>query len=217
MFTGIIEGLGQVVSLQKANQGARLVIAAPFDMGEVKLGASIAVNGACLTATRIAGQAFAADVSYETLRGTGLGDLAVNDKVNLERALKAADRLDGHIVSGHVDGTGVIIKRENVGDAIAIRINAPAELLNQLVLKGSVAVDGVSLTINELNGDGFAVNIIPHTRNLTTVGFKPVQSRVNLETDILGKYVQRFLGLKNNTETTPKSLTLASLIENGFV
>ena len=208
MFTGIIEGLGQVVSIQKAAQGARLTIAAPFDMAEVKLGASIAVNGACLTAAQISGQTFAADVSYETLRSTGLGGLASNDKVNLERALKAADRLDGHIVSGHVDGTGVIIKRENIG--------APKELLDQMVLKGSVAVDGVSLTINALNDDAFTVSIIPHTRDLTTVGFKPVQSRVNLETDILGKYVQRFLGLTADAPVK-QSLTLENLIANGFV
>lgn len=204
-----------MAAIHKNGPNARLVIRAPFDLRQVPLGASIAVNGVCLTAAQIEGQNFSADVSYETLRATGLGDLHVNDKVNLERALLATGRLDGHIVSGHVDGVGGIISRTEIGDALAIRISASAELLEQMVLKGSIAVDGVSLTINELDDAGFGVSIIPHTKDLTTVGFKPLQSKVNLETDILGKYVQRFLGLAKNKPD--KGLTIESLIENGFV
>lgn len=215
MFTGIVEGLGRVAGLQRTGQSARLTIETPFDINEVNLGASIAVNGACLTVTQIAGYAFAADVSYETLDSTCLGCLAVNDKVNVERAIKASDRLDGHIVSGHVDGTGVILNRREIGNAIAISISAGKDLLRQMVLKGSIAVDGVSLTINELDDAGFGVSIIPHTKDLTTVGFKPLQSTVNIETDILAKYVQRFLGFSSE-KPVKESLTLESLITNGF-
>lgn len=215
MFTGIVEGLGRVADLARAGQSARLTIETPFDIREVNVGASIAVNGACLTVTTITGRAFAADVSYETLDSTCLGRLTVNDKVNVERAIRATDRLDGHIVSGHVDGSGVILSRTEIGNAIAVKISASTELLRQMVLKGSIAVDGVSLTINTLDDAGFGVSLIPHTKNLTTVGFKPVQSMVNIETDILGKYVQRFLGL---SATTPvkKTLTLEELVANGF-
>lgn len=216
MFTGIVEGLGTISGIARTGQSARLSIKTPFDINAVNIGASIAVNGACLTVTAINGATFAADVSYETLDSTCLGCLAVNDKVNVERALKASDRLDGHIVSGHVDGTGKILNRAQIGNAIAIKISAGTELLHQMVLKGSIAVDGVSLTINELNDDAFTVSIIPHTKDLTTVGFKPVGSTVNIETDVLGKYVQRFLGFSSNKPVN-KSLTLESLINNGFV
>lgn len=216
MFTGIVEGLGKVAGINKTGASAQLQIETPFNINEVKIGASIAVNGACLTVTQITGAAFAADVSYETLNSSCLGGLAVNDKVNVERALKASDRLDGHIVSGHVDGVGQIISRAQIGNAIAIKISASAALLGLMALKGSIAVDGVSLTINELSENAFGVSIIPHTKNLTTVGFKPLGSAVNIETDILGKYVQRFLGLASN-EPAKKALTLQSLIENGFV
>lgn len=216
MFTGIVEGLGRVAGLNRTGQSARLSIETPFDINEVDLGASIAVNGACLTVTTITGKTFAADVSYETLDSTCLGCLSINDKVNVERAIKASDRLDGHIVSGHVDGTGVILNRREIGNAIAIAISASQDLLRQMVLKGSIAVDGVSLTINELDDTGFGVSIIPHTKDLTTVGFKPLNGIVNIETDILGKYVQRFLGFTSN-KPVKESLTLESLINNGFV
>lgn len=215
MFTGIVEGLGRVADLARAGQSARLTIETPFDIRDVNLGASIAVNGACLTVTAILGKAFAADVSYETLDSTCLGCLAVNDKVNVERALRATDRLDGHIVSGHVDGNGKILSRTEIGNAIAVKISAAPELLRQMVLKGSVAVDGVSLTINTLDDTSFGVSLIPHTKNLTTVGFKPVQSMINIETDILGKYVQRFLGFSAATPVK-KTLTLEELVANGF-
>ena len=215
MFTGIVEGLGRVAGLQRMGQSARLAIETPFDINEVNLGASIAVNGACLTVTTITGKAFTADVSYETLDSTCLGCLTINDKVNVERAIKASDRLDGHIVSGHVDGTGVILNRTQIGNAIAVTISADNELLRQMVLKGSIAVDGVSLTINELDDTGFGISIIPHTKDLTTVGFKPLNSIINIETDILGKYVQRFLGFASN-KPVKESLTLESLIANGF-
>lgn len=216
MFTGIVEGLGRVIGLNRTGQSARLTIETPFDINKVNLGASIAINGACLTVTSIAGKAFAADVSYETLDSTCLGCLTVNDKVNVERAIKASDRLDGHIVSGHVDGTGIILNRAEIGNAIAVRISASQELLRQMVLKGSVAVDGVSLTVNVLDAVSFGVSIIPHTKNLTTVGFKPLNSMINIETDILGKYVQRFLSFSSE-KPVKESLTLESLIQNGFV
>jgi riboflavin synthase len=192
MFTGIIEGLGTIVSLTPGNQGRALTIAADFDLTDTKLGASIAVDGACLTAVKLDGRQFSVDVSPETLRRTTLGDLRAGARVNLERALRLGDRLDGHLVSGHVDGIGQVKDRRREGNAILIRIGVAVELARYMIEKGSVAVAGTSLTINRVGDGGFEVSIIPHTAHLTTIGSVRVGQGVNIETDMIGKYIDKF-------------------------
>jgi riboflavin synthase len=195
MFTGIIEGLGTVAEVRGVGSGRRLRIRADFALEGSAVGDSISVSGACLTAVRIDGAHFEADLSPETLATTALGRLRVGERVNLERALRLSDRLDGHIVSGHVDGVGTLRRKEQAGNATVVSIGVPSSLGSQLVLKGSVAVDGISLTVNRLesSGGGFAVSIIPHTARMTTIGLKGAGDPLNIETDMLGKYVERLL------------------------
>lgn len=195
MFTGIIEGLGTLKAIQMSGggRGRRLTIEADFELDRTKIGDSIAVNGACLTAVTISGKRFEVDVAPETLKMTTFGEAKVGDRVNLERALRLSDRLDGHLVSGHIDGTGTIKQKRNVGNAIIVTIEVPERLSDYMIPKGSVAVDGISLTINQCRRDSFDLSIIPHTAHLTTIGFKEAGVRVNIETDMIGKYVQRFL------------------------
>lgn len=217
MFTGIIEGLGRVEAIRVAGEGGRLrVDLGPLADG-VKLGDSVAVDGACLTVAALGGSAAEFDVSAETLRRTTLGALRAGRAVNLERALRAGDRLGGHFVLGHVDGTGVIERLDTAPGQTTLGIQAPPEVVGQLILKGSVAVDGISLTIAELAADRFAIAVIPHTLDHTTLRSKVVGARVNLETDVLGKYVLRFLaGLKSGTESKA-GITQAFLAEHGFM
>lgn len=193
MFTGIIEGLGSVMRFQQARGGRRLRIAADFALSGTRIGDSIAVSGACLTVVAVAGHEFEADVSPETLRCTNFGDLAVGDRVNLERALRLGDRLDGHLVTGHVDGIGVLTARRAAGNSVEVAFEVDAGLSRRMVPKGSIAVDGVSLTVNECSEKRFSVNIIPHTEKLTTIGFKNAGETVNIENDMIGKYVERLL------------------------
>jgi riboflavin synthase len=193
MFTGIIEGLGTIVSVTPGRQGQVLSIAADFDLADTQLGDSIAVDGACLTAVKLDGRQFTVDVSPETVRRTTLGDLRAGARVNLERALRLGDRLDGHLVSGHVDGIGRIKIRRDEGNAIIIGIGVAAELARYMIEKGSVAVAGTSLTINRIDAAGFEVSVIPHTAHLTTIGTSRVGQRVNIETDMIGKYVEKFV------------------------
>jgi riboflavin synthase len=195
MFTGIIEGLGTLKAIQMSGggRGRRLTIEADFELDRTKIGDSIAVNGACLTAVTISGKRFEVDVAPETLKMTTFGEAKVGDRVNLERALRLSDRLDGHLVSGHIDGTGTIKQKRNVGNAIIVTIEVPERLSDYMIPKGSVAVDGISLTINQCRRDSFDLSIIPHTAHLTTIGFKEAGVRVNIETDMIGKYVRRFL------------------------
>lgn len=194
MFTGIIEGFGSVVSVSPAQQGQALTIAADFDLVGTKLGDSIAVDGACLTAVKLDGRKFTVDVSPESLRRTTLGSLKTGGRVNLERALRLGDRLDGHLVSGHVDGLGQVSGRNREGNAIIIRIKVGQELARHMIEKGSVAVAGTSLTINRCDASSFDVSIIPHTAHLTTIGTCSVGTWVNIETDMIGKYVEKFVG-----------------------
>ncbi|MBW2356214.1 MAG: riboflavin synthase [Deltaproteobacteria bacterium] len=189
MFTGIIEGLGTI----EAVQGRQLAISADFELDGTGIGDSIAVNGACLTVVRLDGRRFSVDLSPETAARTTLGRAAVAERVNLERALRLSDRLDGHLVLGHVDGIGTISGRRRQANALLVDIAVPEALARHLIEKGSVAVDGISLTVNRCNAGSFSVSIIPHTAQLTTVGFKPTGSPVNIETDIIGKYVEKFL------------------------
>lgn len=219
MFTGIIEGLGTLTAVKPSGQGARLSVASEVSLETTGIGDSIAVNGACLTAVTISGNRFEVDVSPETLRQTTLGNARVGDRVNIERALRLGDRLDGHLVSGHIDGLGVIRQRTPLSNAIVITISVPTELTRYMIHKGSVAVDGVSLTINDLGPESFEVSIIPHTAGLTTVGFKQPGNRVNIETDMIGKYIERFMTTPGNADAAgkKKDIDIALLAKSGFM
>lgn len=193
MFTGIIEGSGAITALRPSGEGRRLTILADFDLTGTRIGDSIAVNGACLTAVAIEGRHFTADVSPETVTRSTFATARVGARVNLERAMTLSSRLDGHIVSGHVDGVGRLSDRREFSNAILLTFTVPADLTRYMIEKGSVAVDGVSLTINRVDNTGFDVTLIPHTASLVTVGVKRVGDAVNIETDLIGKYVERLL------------------------
>ena len=190
-----------------------------MDLSETAIGDSIAVNGACLTAVAISGNRFEVDVSPETLELSTLGSVKVGDRVNLERALRLSDRLDGHLVSGHIDGTGTLRQRKPVGNAILITVSVPRQLMRYMIHKGSVAVDGVSLTINSLGSESFEVSIIPHTAGLTTVGFKQPGSPVNIETDLIGKYIERFVTMPGDSKPSGEknNVDIALLAKSGFM
>jgi len=193
MFTGIIEGLGTVSGIHPAGQGKRLSITSDFSLDQSKVGDSISVSGACLTAVAIEGKRFDVDVSPETIARTTFGRIKVGDRLNLERAMRLSDRIDGHLVTGHIDGTGVIRHNKMSGKAMIVTIDIPKSLLHYMIKKGSVAVDGISLTINTCNQESIEVTIIPHTARFTTIGFKQRGDHVNIETDLVGKYVERFI------------------------
>ncbi len=193
MFTGIIEELGTVKGVRTQSEGMRLTIVANVTMDGMKKGDSIAVNGACLTVTEFDNASFTADVSGETAKRTSLGKLRVGEKVNLERPMKLSDRLGGHLLSGHVDGVGIIRGVEKRGGMSVFTFEAPADVQRYLIVKGSVAIDGISLTVNEVQGNRFTVTIIPHTAEMTTLGIKKTGGAVNLEADMIGKYVERFI------------------------
>jgi riboflavin synthase len=200
MFTGLVEALGTVHHLAHDGAGCRLTLAAPTLAGQLALGESVAVNGACLTVVERDDQACAFQAGPETLRRTNLGTLAVGERVNLERALRLGDRLGGHLVQGHVDGVGRIAsclaQPGEGGEWVTMWFACPEELAAQMVPKGSVAVDGVSLTVVDVSADGFSVMLIPHTLAHTTLGFKGPGSPVNLETDLLAKYVWKCLSVQ---------------------
>ena len=218
MFTGIIEGLGTISAIRPSGQGRRLTVEADFELAGSKIGDSISVSGACLTAVRMAGRRFDADVSPETLTKTTFGAARVGERVNLERAMRLSDRIDGHLVAGHIDGTGVIESREAVGNVLVVTVGVPEDLARFMIVKGSVAVDGISLTINTLEPGRFSVCIIPHTAGLTTVGFKPKGERVNIEADMIGKYVERFLSARQGPAAAlPPGVTLEMLARAGFM
>ncbi|HMC65595.1 MAG TPA: riboflavin synthase [Gemmataceae bacterium] len=193
MFTGLIEALGTIREIRPEGAGCRLVVAESSLAPELHVGDSVAVNGVCLTVVEVGAQFFAFQVGPESLQRTNLGDLSVGDRVNLERPLRMNDRLGGHIVQGHVDGVGRIAERQRQGDWELVWLTAPLELTAQMVPKGSIAVDGISLTLVDVRMDRFSVALIPHTLQHTTLGFKPVGASVNLETDLLGKYVWKAL------------------------
>jgi len=201
MFTGIVEERGRVRRVTPNEGGARLVIDASAVLDDAVLGASIAVNGCCLTVTELDERSFAADAVVETLARTNLGDLAAGDAVNLERPLRLADRLGGHIVQGHVDATGVVRDRAPEPDgSTMITVEAPDRVLRYVVHKGSITVDGVSLTVARCDDDAFAVALIPHTLAVTTLGTRAVGARVNLEVDLVAKYVEALVS--NTRERT---------------
>ncbi|MFA4030021.1 MAG: hypothetical protein GDYSWBUE_001409 [Candidatus Fervidibacterota bacterium] len=193
MFTGIVEEVGQVVAVERMGGGARLTISASVVMDDLKVGDSICVNGACLTVTRRSASRFQVDVMEETMLRTNLAFLRVGDKVNLERALKATDRLGGHFVQGHVDGTGVIAGIQRMHRSWVMKINCDEALTRFMVPKGSVAVDGVSLTTVDCGSGWFTVALIPHTLSATTLGMRRVGDVVNIEVDLLAKYLHKLL------------------------
>jgi riboflavin synthase len=196
MFTGIVQDVGRVVSAESRGGDLRFVVACErLDLGRSQLGDSIAVQGCCLTAVELSGKTFAADVSRETLSLTTLGELRTGAAVNLEPALRAGDALGGHLVSGHIDGVGRVRSIASDGRSTRVMFDAPPALARFLATKGSVSVDGVSLTINENDAHGFGVNLIPHTQSVTTLGRLAVGTRVNLEIDQVARYVARLLAL----------------------
>ncbi len=219
MFTGIIEGLGTITAAGYGGEGKRLAVKADFNLEGSRVGDSIAIDGACLTVTSIAGSRFEADVSPETASRTTLETASPGRKVNIERALRLSDRLDGHLVSGHIDGTGRIEYRETSGNSLVVGFSVPRELSRYMIEKGSVAVDGVSLTINSCSREGFEVTIIPHTAAATTIGHKTPGEHVNIETDIIGRYVEKFLAacMEDRKDSGKKDLDIEFLSRTGFI
>lgn len=221
MFTGLVEELGKVKNLIKGARSVRLTVAADKVLADVKLGDSIAVNGACLTVVDYGDHYFTADVMPETVDRTALAALKPGHIVNLERTLQVGGRLGGHIVSGHIDGVGRIRSKEKNDNAVIVSILAGPEIMRYIVKKGSVAIDGISLTIVSCGPDWFTVSLIPHTAAMTTLGVKGPGDPVNLETDIIGKYVEKLMGQYQadspSGEAPPAGgLTLDKLRQYGF-
>ena len=202
VFTGIVEECGTVLDVLKNGVSGSVQIQASTVLEGTKTGDSIAVNGVCLTVTKLTKSSFTADVMAETFRRTNLGNLGKNSRVNLERAMAADGRFGGHIVSGHIDGTGIISRIKEEGNAVWIYISAPQTILNLIVEKGSVAVDGISLTVAAVSDKEFAVSVIPHTRENTALSGKKTGAVVNLENDIIGKYVQKLTGTAQINESS---------------
>jgi riboflavin synthase len=214
MFTGLVEGTGEVTALTPMAEGLRLTVKTSFPAGELTLGESVAVAGACLTVVAITPPAASFEVSPETLSHTTLPLKKVGDRVNLERSLRLGDRLGGHLVTGHVDGVGVIRELRSGAAYFQLKIELPAALSRFVIAKGSIAVDGVSLTVNACQGNAFSVNIIPFTGKETTLAALKVGDRVNLETDIIGKYVARLLGKE---APAGEGVSAALLARHGFL
>ncbi len=215
MFTGIIESMGRVRGIKRGAQSFQIDIQAEAILDDVKLGDSIAVNGVCLTVTSYDAQHFIADVMPETMDKTTLKHLKPDEYVNLERALRLGDRLGGHIVQGHVDAVGIIKAKEKRDIAYVYTIKAPGPVLHYTVPKGSITVDGVSLTVIEVLPDSFTVSLIPHSADKTILGRKQAGDYVNLESDILGRYIEKLLQTGGDKETS--SLSVSFLAENGFL
>ena len=195
MFTGIIEEIGKVKSIERRSNSIKLTVSAKKIMQDMHIGDSISTNGICLTVTTFDNNSFTVDVMPETMMMTNFKNLKVNDAVNLERALAANGRFGGHIVSGHIDGVGTIIKKYNDDKAIRMSFSAKAEILELIVKKGSIAIDGISLTVTDVDSTSFSVSIIEHTQGETTLTTKKIGDTVNLENDVIGKYVQKmFVG-----------------------
>jgi riboflavin synthase len=212
MFTGLVEGVGDITEMRRMAEGLRLAVAPPFPVAELALGESVAVSGACLTVVKMEGRAFQVEISPETLARSSLASKKVGDRVNLERSLRLGDRLGGHLVTGHVDGLGVLKERRQGPEHLELTFEMPASLAPLVIEKGSIAVDGVSLTVNSVTGTAFSVNIIPYTAKDTNLDGLKVGDRVNLETDIIGKYVARLLG----PHLAKSGLTEEFLARHGF-
>lgn len=219
MFTGIIETVGTVRRISRGSHSAVLEIDAPDILDDVKTGDSIAVNGVCLTVTALHGRSFSADVMHETMNRSGLSALSPGSRVNLERAMAADGRFGGHIVSGHVDGPGTITAIERDDNAVWYTIAAAPEVMRYIVEKGSIAIDGISLTVARVGNGFFSVSVIPHTAAVTILSSRRVGDRVNLENDVIGKYVEKLLRLPPAPSSPPKSgetITRDFLARYGF-
>ncbi len=214
MFTGLIEDVGRLVKLERRGTSALLAVSTAIPADGFSLGDSVAVNGVCLTVVNIQGGNLAFDVSPETLDKSSLGGLTTGAKVNLERALRLSDRLGGHIVTGHIDCLATISGRREESGNIIFNFSLSREQLRFIVPKGSVAIDGISLTVNSVSADSFSVNIIPHTAAMTTLHQRHPGDRVNIETDIIGKYVERLLGRSPGEASS--GITLETLMRSGF-
>lgn len=219
MFTGIIEEIGKIKSIVRHANSIKLTVSASKIMSDMHIGDSISTNGICLTVTTFDSNSFTVDVMPETMMMTNFKNLKVNDSVNLERALAANGRLGGHIVSGHIDGIGTIIRKYNDDKAIRMSFSASPSILELIVKKGSIAIDGISLTVTDVDSTSFSVSIIEHTQGETTLTSKKIGDTVNLENDVIGKYVQKmFAGTRNNADSDNinKGISLDFLESNGF-
>jgi riboflavin synthase len=214
MFTGIIEAIGSVAKLQQLGSDWRLTIdTGKLDLSDVVLGDSIAVNGCCLTVVELKENIFSADVSNESMRCTALGEFKDGTRVNLEKAMLASGRLGGHIVSGHVDGVGSLVELSEDGASVRLVYEAPKEIAKYIAAKGSVCIDGTSLTVNEVSGQKFSVNVIPHTQAETIIGDYKVEQNVNLEVDLIARYLERLL---QGTDSKTEGLNKDFLAKHGF-
>ncbi len=216
MFSGIIEEIGLIRDIKKGARSYKLSVSAGKVMSDLKEGDSISIDGACMTVSMLKGKEFSVDASFETLNITTLADLKKRDNVNLERAIRFSDRIGGHLVTGHVDAVGSIAGRKEVGDSIALKIAAPPNILKYSIKKGSIAIDGVSLTINDLEGSSFLVMLIPFTIKMTTLGSRKIGEKVNLENDLIGKYVEAFL-IQGNREPNKETIDMEFIREHGFI
>lgn len=217
MFTGLVEELGKVKTIARGVKSVRLTVAASKILADTKLGDSIAVNGTCLTVVDYGDAFFTADVMPETVERTALAGLKPGDFVNLERTLRLGDRFGGHIVSGHIDGVGLISEMKKNDNAVIVRIEAGEEVMRYIIRKGSIAIDGISLTVVAFGDNWFTVSLIPHTASSTTLGVKRSGDSVNLEVDVIGKYVEKLLGIeKQKPAFEEDSITMSFLQENGF-
>lgn len=216
MFTGIIESVGSISKIEQVNGDARFTIdTGKLDMADVKIGDSIACNGVCLTAVELGARYYVADVSAESLSVTTLGELSVGSPVNLEKALRLQDRLGGHLVSGHVDGVGEVLSIEQDARSWRYQIQAPVALAKYIAAKGSICLNGISLTVNKVEGTNFDINIVPHTRQETTIKDLQIGSKVNLEVDLLARYLERMMTAPQEPEGN--RVTKELLAENGFL
>lgn len=216
MFTGLVEEVGTIQAITKSTKSARITIKARKVLEEVKLGDSISTNGVCLTVTDFSTNHFTVDVMAETMRRSNLKNLSSGDEVNLERALRLGDRLGGHMVSGHIDGIGVIDKYEDEDNAVWITIKTSPELLKYIVEKGSIGIDGVSLTVAYVDDVLFKVSIIPHTKDVTTLLRRKIGDEVNLECDMVGKYIEKLMFYREQP-IVKKGIDVNFLSENGFM
>ena len=214
MFTGIIEDKGKVIRAEYQSRGKRLILELPANLTDTQLGDSININGVCLTVVEKKTETIGVDLSSETLQRTNLAKVQKGDKVNLERALRLSDRLGGHIVTGHIDGIGAITARRMERSFLQLRVRVPRSVSRYLVQKGSIAIDGISLTVNEYKGEEISLTLVPYTLEKTTLIEKKVGDEVNVEADILGKYVEKMLDREGGK---PKGIDLSFLKEHGFI
>jgi len=221
LFTGIIESFGTIKRIESSGEGKVLTIGCDLDLSGSKIGDSIAVNGACLTAVSLGKNTFQVDMAPETVDRTTFKHLVNGSKVNIERALKLSDRIDGHLVSGHIDGTGTVSAIQQRSNAVIVTVEIPSDLAFDMIEKGSVAIDGISLTINRCSDSDFEVSIIPHTAKITTIGIKKVGDKVNIETDMIGKYVKKILTKRSSKNDAlhdkKQDISMELLARNGFL